>query len=142
MSLTLLPPQASGRGPAERFSGTVHSTPLVDARAGSPLIAGLVRFTPGARTNWHSHALGQALYIVDGEGLVGSRDGTVLHVRAGDTVWTPAGEEHWHGGTPTSCMSHVAMLQECTTGETNVWLEPVTDEQYETAAAAALRTEP
>ena len=135
MPLQLLPPQVSAQGPADRFSGTVHSTPIIDPRDGSALIAGLVRFTPGARTNWHSHAVGQALYVVDGEGLVGSRDGTVLHVRAGDTIWTPPGEEHWHGATPSSCMSHVAMLQGCTSGETNTWLEAVTDEQYAAAAA-------
>ena len=139
MSIQLLPPQISAAAPGDRFSGIAHSTPIIGPRDGSQLIASLVRFTPGSRTNWHSHAVGQALYIVDGHGLVGSRDGTVLHVRAGDTVWTPPGEEHWHGAAPSSCMSHVALLQECASGDTNTWLEAVTDEQYATAVDRALQ---
>lgn len=135
--LSLIPPQPSAPAPAERFTGLVHSTPIIGPREGSQLIAGLVRFTPGARTNWHTHALGQALYVVDGEGFVGGRDGTVLRIRAGDTAWIPPGEEHWHGAGATSCMSHVALLQGCVDGETNVWLEPVDDNTYDAAATVA-----
>lgn len=136
MALRLIQPQSTVRAPADRFTGAVYSTAIVDPQDGAQLIAGLARFTPGARTNWHSHALGQALYIVEGVGLVGSRDGTVVRVRAGDTVWTPPGEEHWHGATETHTMTHVAMLQGCEEGETNTWLEPVSDEEYAAAQQA------
>jgi quercetin dioxygenase-like cupin family protein len=103
-------------------------TPSEPAR----LAAALVRFTPGARTNWHSHALGQVLHITDGVGLVGTRDGNVLRVRAGETVKCPAGEEHWHGATDTTLMAHLALV----VGDETPWLEPVTDEQFAAAVAA------
>jgi quercetin dioxygenase-like cupin family protein len=94
---------------------------------------GLVRFTPGARTNWHSHALGQTLFCTDGAGLVASRDGTVIRLTPGDTVWTPPGEEHWHGAGVGCMMSHLAMLEGTEDGDGTTWLEPVTDQQYATA---------
>jgi quercetin dioxygenase-like cupin family protein len=97
----------------------------------SKLVASLVRFTPGARTNWHSHAVGQTLHVTEGAGLVVNRDGRVLRMRAGDTVWTPPGEEHWHGGTTSTLMCHIAMLEGTDDGTT--WLEPVTDEEYTAA---------
>jgi quercetin dioxygenase-like cupin family protein len=137
MALELIRTSTSTPAPIERFTGGVFSTSIITPRDGSQLVAGLARFTPGGRTNWHSHALGQALYITDGVGLVGSRDGTTLRVRAGDVVWTPPGEEHWHGADPSSFMTHVAMLQGCTEGETNVWLEPVSDADYLSGADQA-----
>lgn len=89
-----------------------------------------VRFTPGARTNWHRHAVGQTLHGTDGVGLVVTRDGTVIRLTAGDTVWPPPEEEHWHGATDSTMMCHLAMLE--TTGEDDptTWLEPVGDEEY------------
>jgi quercetin dioxygenase-like cupin family protein len=97
------------------------------------MIVGLVRFTPGARTNWHSHAVGQTLHVTDGLGLVATRDGTVIRMRAGDTVYTPPGEEHWHGGTTDNMMCHLAMLKGAESGDGTTWLEPLTDEQYAAA---------
>jgi quercetin dioxygenase-like cupin family protein len=98
------------------------------------MTVGLVRFTPGARTNWHSHAVGQTLHITEGVGLVGTRDGSVVRVRAGDTVVCPPGEEHWHGGTTDTFMSHLAMLETLPDGgDPTTWLEPVTAEQYQAA---------
>ncbi|GAA4298788.1 cupin domain-containing protein [Streptomyces venetus] len=123
------------KAPAERFTGDVYlnmiSTPTEPAR----LAAALVRFTPGARTNWHSHALGQVLHITDGVGLVGTRDGDVVRVSAGETVTCPAGEEHWHGALDTNLMAHIAMVVGDGTGDGTTWLEPVTDEQYTAALA-------
>lgn len=101
------------------------------------MIVSLVRFTPGARTNWHSHALGQTLHVTDGVGLVATRDGTVIRMRAGDTVYTPPGEEHWHGATADNMMCHLAMLEGVAGGNGTTWLEPVTDDQYETANRSA-----
>ena len=94
---------------------------------------GLVRFTPGARTNWHRHANGQLLVCTDGVGLVGTRDGKTVVLRAGESVWTPAGEEHFHGGTAENMMCHYAILDASGDGEATTWLEPVTDEQYPAA---------
>jgi quercetin dioxygenase-like cupin family protein len=96
------------------------------------MIVSLVRFTPGARTNWHSHAMGQTLHVTDGVGLVATRNGTVIRMRAGDTVYTPPGEEHWHGGTDDNMMCHLAMLEGTEGGDGTTWLEPVT-EQYAAA---------
>jgi quercetin dioxygenase-like cupin family protein len=120
----------TSKAPAERFTGDVYITPIKQAQPPSRLIAALVRFTPGARTNWHSHAVGQTLHVTEGAGLVVGRDGTVIRIRAGDTVWTPPGEEHWHGGTDTNVMCHIAMLEDTDEGDPTTWLEPVTDEQY------------
>lgn len=118
---------------ADHFTGDVYLTAIARPVGESRLQASLVRFTPCARTDWHRHLLGQTLHVTEGEGLVVNRDGHVLRVRAGDTVWTPPGEEHWHGGTNLTCMSHIAMLQTDETGEGTVWLEPVTDQEYEAA---------
>ena len=94
---------------------------------------GLVRFTPGARTNWHSHANGQLLVCTDGVGLVACRDGTIIRLRAGESVWTPPGQEHWHGGTADTMMCHYAILAETPARDATTWLEPVTDEHYAVA---------
>ena len=131
--MELLPVQNTVKAPPARFTGDVYVTGITTAHAPSRLTAALVRFTPGARTNWHSHAVGQTLHITEGTGLVVNRDGTVLRVGAGDTVWTPPGEEHWHGGTDSTVMCHIAMLETPADGDGTTWLEPVTDDQYTTA---------
>jgi quercetin dioxygenase-like cupin family protein len=123
------------KAPAERFTGDVYLNLIQTPEEPARLTAGLVRFTPGARTNWHSHALGQTLYITDGIGLAGTRDGHVVRVSAGQTVKCPAGEEHWHGGTDTTLMAHIAIVVGDGSGDGTTWLEPVTDEQYKAALA-------
>ena len=100
------------------------------------MIVSLVRFAPGARTNWHSHAVGQTLHVTDGLGMVAGRDGSVNRMRAGDTVYIPPGEEHWHGGTADNTMCHFAMLEGDEGGDGTTWLEPVTDEQHAAAHRA------
>lgn len=97
------------------------------------MVVALVRFTPGARTHWHAHAVGQTLHVTEGVGLVGTRDGTVVRMRAGDTVHTPPGEEHWHGGTSDTMMCHLAMLEGTGKGDPTSWLEAVSDEDYAAA---------
>jgi quercetin dioxygenase-like cupin family protein len=121
------------KAPEAAFTGDVYVTPIKQVEDASRLIASLVHFTPGARTNWHSHANGQTLYCTEGSGLVVSRDGTVLQLRAGDTVWTPPGEEHWHGGGSDTFMCHVAMLEGVEGGDGTTWLESVTSEEYQAA---------
>jgi quercetin dioxygenase-like cupin family protein len=125
----------TAKAPAERFIGDVYVDVFHTPQEPSRLLASLVRFTPGARTNWHAHALGQLLHCTDGAGLVVNRDGTVLTMRAGDTVWTPPGEEHWHGATKGNLMCHYALLEGTTDGDGTTWLEPVTEEQYRKAQA-------
>ncbi|WP_330455610.1 cupin domain-containing protein [Streptomyces sp. NBC_00820] len=127
---------ATLKAPAERFTGDVHLNMIESPTSPGRLAAALVRFTPGARTNWHSHANGQTLYVTDGVGLVGTRDGSVVRVSAGETVKCPAGEEHWHGATDTTFMAHIAMVVGDTDGDGTTWLEPVTADEY----AAALNT--
>ncbi|MEV0493361.1 (R)-mandelonitrile lyase [Streptomyces atratus] len=117
--------------PAGRFTGDVYLNPIETPTEPARLASALVRFTPGARTNWHSHANGQTLYITDGTGLVGTRDGHVVRVCAGQIVKCPAGEEHWHGATDTTFMAHIAMV--VGDGDGTAWLEPVTAEQYANA---------
>ncbi|MGB8944702.1 MAG: cupin domain-containing protein [Streptomyces sp.] len=120
----------TAKAPAERFTGDVYLNPIEAPTAPARLASALVRFTPGARTNWHSHANGQTLYITDGIGLVGTRNGHVVRVSAGQIVKCPAGEEHWHGGTDTTLMAHIAMVVGDADSDGTTWLEPVTDEQY------------
>ncbi|MFJ7134458.1 (R)-mandelonitrile lyase [Streptomyces fungicidicus] len=123
------------KAPAERFTGDVYLNMIETPADPARLAAALVRFTPGARTNWHSHTNGQTLYITDGVGLVGTRDGDVVRVGAGGTVKCPPGEEHWHGGTDTTLMAHIAVVVGDAHGDGTTWLEPVTDEQYAAALA-------
>lgn len=96
-----------------------------------------VRFAPGARTAWHSHARGQFLRIEEGVARLGTRDGQVIEVTAGETIYTPPGEEHWHGAAPDAFMQHLAMFESGDDPATStVWAEHVTDEQYGVAPTA------
>jgi quercetin dioxygenase-like cupin family protein len=133
--MELRPTAATVKTPAQNFTGDVYMNPIFGGDGTSRLVAALVRFTPGARTNWHSHANGQLLHCTDGVGVVATRDDTTIRIRAGDTVWTPAGEEHWHGGTADNMMCHYAILDETPAADATTWLEPVTDEQYDAAQA-------
>jgi len=136
--MELTPVSPTAKAPARAFTGDVYVNPTKKAAEPSRLIASLVRFTPGARTSWHSPALGQTLHCTDGIGLVVTRDGTVTRMRPGDTVWTPPGEEHWHGSTTDNMMCHHPMLEGTGEGDGTTWLEPVTDDQYEAAATRDL----
>jgi quercetin dioxygenase-like cupin family protein len=88
-----------------------------------------VRFEPGARTHWHTHPLGQTLLVVAGSGRAQSWGGPIREIKAGDVVWIPPGEKHWHGAGPTTSLTHIA-IQEALNGSPVEWLEPVTDAQY------------
>ena len=114
---------------AEWFTGTVWQDPIIEAPEPARVRALKVSFEPGARTAWHTHPLGQTLHIINGTGLVGLRNALPKIVNAGDTVWIPPNEEHWHGATPTNSMSHIA-LQEAMNGAVANWLEKVIDEDY------------
>jgi len=129
MDIHLAGSRASRRAPKEYFTGTVWQDPIIVAAAPARLVVNRVSFEPGARTNWHSHPFGQTLYVVAGLGLVQKEGEAAREIRPGDVVWIPPGEKHWHGGSPTNGMTHIAM-QEALDGNTATWMEPVTDAQY------------
>jgi quercetin dioxygenase-like cupin family protein len=136
--MELNPVRATTRTPAQNFTGDVYLTPIYNGTGPSRMTVALVRFTPGARTNWHSHAVGQALHVTEGVGLVGTRDGSVVRVRAGDTVVCPPDEEHWHGAAADTFMCHLAMLESKPDGgNPTTWLEPVPQDQYQQADSKA-----
>ena len=118
------------------FTGAVWHDPLIVAEAPARLQASVVHFAPGARTAWHTHPLGQTLYVLSGCGRVQSWGGPIREIRPGDVVWIPPGEKHWHGAGPATTMAHLAM-QEAVDGVMVDWLEPVTDAQYAGTGAEA-----
>jgi quercetin dioxygenase-like cupin family protein len=127
-------PLPTAKAPASNFTGDVYVTPIYSGTEPSRMTVALVRFTPGARTHWHRHAVGQTLHVTEGVGLVGTRDGSVLRVRAGDTVACLPDEEHWHGAAADTFMSHLALLEALPGGQDpTAWLEPVPDEPYQAA---------
>ena len=103
--------------------------PLFEAKDPARVIAVSVTFELGAHTAWHSHPLGQILIVTAGCGLIQVRGGPVEEICPGDVIWTPPGERHWHGATPTTAMTHIA-IQEQLNGTTANWMEKVSDEQY------------
>ncbi len=121
--------QPSRKGPAEYFSGSVRVDPLFEAPAPARVSGGSVTFEPGARSAWHTHPLGQTLIITSGLGWVQREGGEIEQVRSGDVVWFPPGEKHWHGATPTTAMTHIA-IQESLNGKNVDWMEKVSDDQY------------
>ena len=114
---------------SEYFTGTVWQDPIIEAAEPARVRALKVAFEPGARTAWHTHPLGQTLYILSGTGLIGLRNKTPQLIKSGDTVWIPPGEEHWHGASATNSMTHIA-IQEALNGSVAEWLEKVSDDQY------------
>jgi quercetin dioxygenase-like cupin family protein len=121
--------QASGKGPADWFTGTVRIDPLFNGFDPARVQGANVTFEPGARTAWHTHPLGQTLIVTSGRGLAQRLGGAVEEIFPGDVVWFPPGEKHWHGAGPTTAMTHIA-IQEVFEGKVVDWMEPVTEEQY------------
>ncbi len=121
--------QPSGRGPAEYFSGMVRIDPLFSPTAPARAGGALVTFEPGARTVWHTHPLGQTLIVTAGCGWVQREGGPIEEIRPGDVVCFAPDERHWHGATPSTAMSHIA-IQETLNGAPVTWQEPVTEAQY------------
>jgi quercetin dioxygenase-like cupin family protein len=121
--------QRSAAGPAEYFTGFVRVDPLFTSTAPARTSAAVVTFEPGARSNWHTHPLGQKLVVTSGCGYVQSWGEPLRVIRPGDVVICPPGEKHWHGAAPGTAMSHIA-IQEELNGKAVDWLERVTDEQY------------
>ena len=121
--------QSSQRGPAEWFTGTVRIDPLYTAPAPARAACASVTFEPGARSAWHTHPLGQILVVTAGVGWTQCEGGPIEEIRAGDVVFCPPGHRHWHGATPTTAMTHIA-IQEALDGRMVDWMEHVTDAEY------------
>jgi len=121
--------QPSRPGPQEWFTGSVRIDPLFQAPAPARAGAACVTFEPGARTDWHTHPLGQTLIVISGFGWVQRDGGPIEEVRPGDVVWFPPGLKHWHGATPTTALTHIA-IQEALDGKSVDWMEKVGDGQY------------
>jgi quercetin dioxygenase-like cupin family protein len=135
MDITRAGSQPSGKRPADWFTGTVRIDPLFQAKDSARTAAAAVTFEPGARTAWHTHPLGQTLIVTAGAGLAQRWGGPIEEIRSGDVVWFPPGEKHWHGGSATTAMTHIA-IQEQLDGKAVDWMEQVTDEQYQARSRA------
>ena len=119
-------------GSADYFTGEVTTDPIVTAPEPARLRALRVRFAPGARTAWHTHPLGQTLYVVSGAGYVQKQGEAAVKILPGDTVWIAPGEKHWHGATQDNAMAHIA-IHEALDGANVTWLEQVSDADYAAA---------
>ena len=121
--------QPSSKGPADWFTGLVRIDPLFEAPEPARVRSASVTFEPGARTAWHTHPLGQTLIVTSGLGWTQCWGGPKEEIRPGDVIWCPPGVKHWHGATPTTAMSHIA-IQEALDGKVVEWMEQVSDEHY------------
>lgn len=119
------------KGPVDLFTGDVHFDVIARGDGESRIRVNLVRFAPCARSAWHSHSLGQTLHVTDGIGVVATREKVII-MRAGDTVHTPPGEEHWHGALPDHFMAHLGMWED----DDTTWGAQVSDDEYEAATSS------
>lgn len=119
------PRKPTAKGPAEWFTGEVWIDTIAQGHGSSPMFIAAVHFTPGARTAWHSHAIGQTLYVTEGEGRVQSRGEPIVTIRPGDIVSTPGREWHWHGAAPDHFMTHIAVTEGAAE-----WGEHISDAEY------------
>jgi len=129
MEITRVGSKASAKGPPEWFTGTVRIDALFQAPEPALVSGASITFEPGARTAWHTHPLGQTLIVTAGLGWAQRDGGPVEEIRPGDVVWFPPGEKHWHGATPSTAMTHIA-IQERLNRTVVDWMEHVTEEQY------------
>ena len=129
MEITRIGSQPSGKGPADWFTGDVRVDPLFQSNESRRAAAAAVTFEPGARTAWHTHPLGQTIIVTSGFGWAQREGGPIEEIHPGDVVWFSPNEKHWHGATPTTAMTHIA-IQENVNGKVVDWMEKVSDEQY------------
>ena len=122
--------QSSSRGPDDWFTGTVRIDPLFSAPEPARVAGASVTFEPGARTAWHTHPLGQTLIVTSGFGRAQCEGEPIREIRPGDVVWFAPNEKHWHGASPATAMTHIA-IQEALEGKLVEWMEKVTDQQYQ-----------
>ncbi|MCO6414604.1 cupin domain-containing protein [Siccirubricoccus sp. KC 17139] len=122
--------RATKSAPASNFTGTVFSDEVLKVTPPSRMRASAITFTPGARTNWHTHPLGQTLYCLSGIGRIQKEGEQVQALYPGDTVVIPPGVRHWHGAAPDRVFSHLAMSEDGPNGESTAWFEPVSEADY------------
>jgi quercetin dioxygenase-like cupin family protein len=132
MDIYLAGSRPTRRASGDWFTGTVWQDPINTPPAPARVNSARVAFEPGARTAWHTHPLGQTLFVISGVGRVQTKGGPVREIRPGDTVWIPPHEKHWHGASPANGMVHIAM-HESLDGTHVTWMEQVTDEEYSVA---------
>lgn len=133
MSTEMQPKSSTVKGPDEWFTGDVYFNAYYAGEAPSRVRLNLVRFTPGAHTAWHTHAVGQTLHVTEGVGYVQSRGEEVIELHPGDTVYTPAGEWHWHGATGDQFMSHLALWEASDSDDPEtIWGEKLNADEYPT----------
>ena len=137
MNITRSGSQPSAAGPADYFTGTVRIDAPFAGEQPARVGGATVTFEPGARTAWHTHPLGQTLLVVSGLGWVQRDGGPIEEIRPGDIGWFAPGEKHWHGGSPHTAMTHIAIAEKLN-GSAVDWLEKVTDEHYLTEAGPAV----
>jgi quercetin dioxygenase-like cupin family protein len=130
--MNIEPTVPTTKNPPEQFAGDVWLDPIALPHDGDQrMVVATVRFAPGARTAWHFHARGQYLRVTQGVGRFGTRDGNIIEVHPGQTIYTPPGQEHWHAAGENTFMEHIAMLEGADDpADTTVWLEHITDDHY------------
>ena len=131
--MQIQPKRPTAKGPAEMFTGDVFLDVIARGEEPSRVRVMAVRFTPSARTAWHSHAVGQTLYVTEGRGLIQARDGEISEIRAGDIITTPSGEVHWHGAAPDHYMTHLSIAEGVAPDDERAesdWGSHVTDDEY------------
>jgi quercetin dioxygenase-like cupin family protein len=129
MEIKKIGSEPSTKGPADWFTGTVRIDPLFQATAPARAAGASITFEPGARTAWHTHPLGQTLIVMSGCGWAQREGGPIEDIHPGDVVWFSPAEKHWHGATPKTAMTHIA-IQEALDGKVVDWMEKVSEEQY------------
>jgi quercetin dioxygenase-like cupin family protein len=132
MDIYLAGSRPTRRASSDWFTGTVWQDPINTPPAPARVNSARVAFEPGARTAWHTHPLGQTLFVISGVGRVQTKGGPIREIRPGDTVWIPPNEKHWHGASPNNGMVHIAM-HESLEGTHVTWMEQVTNEEYAAA---------
>ncbi|HEY7065070.1 MAG TPA: cupin domain-containing protein [Chloroflexota bacterium] len=128
--MEIRPKRPTVKGAAAQFTGDVYLDAVAQGTGPSRLGVNIVRFTPGARTAWHAHPVGQTLYVTEGRGRVQSRGGERVEFHAGQVIYTPPSEWHWHGATPTDFMTHISLVEADEHGNGATWGDHVTDEEY------------
>jgi quercetin dioxygenase-like cupin family protein len=129
MNIKRVGSEPSAKGPADWFTGTVRIDSPFKGTEPARIGGAIVTFEPAARTAWHTHPLGQTLIVTAGCGWVQREGGPVEEIRPGDIVWFEPGERHWHGATPRTALTHIA-IAEALDGKSVEWMEKVSDEQY------------
>jgi quercetin dioxygenase-like cupin family protein len=136
MQISRTSPESSSPGPAEWFTGAVYIDPIAAPPAPARAAAACVHFTPGARTAWHTHPLGQTIFVTEGIGCCQREGEPVEEIRPGDRVFFEPGENHWHGAAPDRFMAHIAIQEADETGSAVAWGRHVSDEEYGAASAS------